>query len=129
MNFGKLPIGPLRQIVRHEQKTFAVYRGDSSGAYESTMQQVDEVDVHLYAPSSSHSVVLEGAGEETGLTGLVIPDRDANGDIIEHVYNNDELRLKSDESVRYNVLVKDGVPDDLDPDLWRLGLEKANTSN
>jgi hypothetical protein len=129
MNFGKLPTGPLRSIVRKEQKTFVVYRSDSSGAYESDMTQVDEVDVHLYSPASSHSVALEGTGEETGLTGLVIPDRDTNGDITEHVYGNDQLRFKSDESVRYDVLTKDGVPSDLDPTLWRLGLEKSNTSD
>jgi hypothetical protein len=114
--------------VTDQAVTCDVYRDTSSDAYGGSKTKVDSVDVAIFAPSSSSQVVVEGSGDETSFTGLVVPERDENDDLVESVHVNDELRVQGNTEKRFDVRVKDGVPNDLDPELWRLGLDKANSS-
>lgn len=115
--------------VTDQRITCDVYRDDSTSAYGGDPSKVGTVDVAIFEPSSSSEVVVEGSGQDTSLTGLVVPTHDSNGDLVHDVEVNDELRVQSNEAKRYDVRVKDGVPNELDPDMWRLGLERANASS
>lgn len=116
----------LRSAIGDGTRTFEVWRrGDSGGAYESDFSQVDTVPVHVHSPTSTSQVVTEGSGQETDFTGLVVPDRDASGTVVHHVEVNDQLRA---DGHRFDVRVKEGIPNDLDPEYFRLGLARANDS-
>lgn len=109
--------------------TCNVYRDTSSTNYGSDSTKVDEVDVYIFNPSSQSQVVVEGSGQDTSLTGLVVPDYDSNDNLVEHVQVGDELRVKSDESKRYDVAVREAIPSEFELELWRLGLNRANASS
>lgn len=105
--------------------TMDVYRKDDSGAYSGEWTPVDTKDVDVFSPSSSASVVVEGSGQETSLTGLTLPTYDTNDTLVDVIHVNDQLRYNGK---RYDVRVKDGLPNELDPELWKLGLDRANTT-
>lgn len=114
--------------VDEQAVTCDVYRASSSGAYSDDATKVDTVDIAIFSPTSSSEVVVEGSGQETTMTGLLVPQFDANGDPVEVVQVNDELRLQSNTSKRYDVRVKEGFPNEFDPEVWRCGLNRANAS-
>lgn len=119
----------LASEVSENAVTYNVYRDTSKRDYGSgELTKVDAVEVWVFDPTSSSQVVVEGSGQETSYIGFAISDFDANGDVVHHVEVNDELRVASDESKRYEVRVKDALPNDTDPELWRMGLERANPS-
>lgn len=105
--------------------TMDVYRKDDSGAYSGDWTLVDTKNVHVFAPSSSSRVVVEGSGQETSLTGLTLPTYDTNDTLVDVIHVNDQLRYNGK---RYDVRVKDGLPNELDPELWKLGLDRANAT-
>jgi len=107
-----------------------VYRDTSERDYGGdSLTQVDIVDVWIFAPESSSQVVVEGNGQETSFTGFAHVDTDTDGDIIHHAEINDELRVAGNEAKRYEVRVKDGLPNEIEPQMWRFGLERANDSS
>jgi hypothetical protein len=115
--------------VTAQSVTCDVYRDDGDTSYGSSgASKVGTADVAIYAPESTSEVVVEGSGQETSLTGLVVPERDDAGDLVHNVKVNDELRVQSQPEKRYEVRVKDGFPNELSPELWRLGLDRANSS-
>lgn len=118
----------MRIVVEEQSVTCDIYRSSSSGAYSNSAATGDTVDVAIFAPTSSSEIVVEGSGQETSMTGLLIPQYDATASLVETVEVNDELRLQSDGSKRYDVRVKEGHPNEIDPELWRLGLDRANVS-
>lgn len=110
--------------------TFDVYRvddNDTSSAYDNGTFTDTGVDVHVrvHSPSSQQQVVAEGSGQETSYTGFLVPEYDVDGNLAHNVEVNDQLRMNGK---RYDVVVKDGIPNDHDPEIWRLGLDKANQS-
>lgn len=120
----------MQADVTSQAVTCNVYDSTSERQYGGGGKtKVDQVDVAIFAPSSSSEVVVEGSGQETSFTGLVVPRYGPDGTLIHHVDVNQELRVAADESKRYEVRVKEGVPNDLDPEIWRLGLERANDSS
>lgn len=106
-----------------------VYRESDSGAYSGSKSKVDAKDVYVFAPNSTQQTVTEGSGQDTSFTGLAVVDTDVNGDVVHHVEVGDELRVQSDDTKRYDVRVKEGVPDDIEPVVWRFGLDRANSAN
>lgn len=119
----------MRTSVTDQSVRCDVRRDQSSDSYSGPdYSTVGEVDVAIFDPSSSSVVVTEGSGEDTSLTGLVVPAYDTDGNLNERVHVNDRLRPQSNTAKLYEVRVKDGLPNEIDPDLWRLGLEHANQS-
>lgn len=118
----------MRIAVEEQSVTCDIYRSSSSGAYSNQSATGDTVDIAIFSPTSSSEIVVEGSGQETSMTGLIVPQYDANDNLVETVQVNDELRLQSDGSKRYDVKVKEGHPNEIDPELWRLGLDRANAS-
>jgi len=118
----------IRSAVTEQTITCDVLREDNDSAYSSEPQKVDEVDVAIFAPSASSQVVVEGSGEDTSLSGYVVPETDTDGNMVEYVTVNDMLRPQSNTERLYTVRTKVGRPNELDPDLWELGLERANAS-
>jgi hypothetical protein len=115
-----------REEVDRQAYTAAVYRADGTSSYESTsMQQVGQIAVSISDATSVSETVTEGSDEDTSLRGLTTPTYDANGNLTETVAVNDELRL-TNAPRRYTVTTKNGIPNDIDPEVWELGLERAN---
>lgn len=108
--------------------TCDVYEQADSGAYNGGFSKVGEKDVHIFAPSSQQRVTLEGSGQETAFTGLAVVDHDVNGDPVHTVEVNHQLRPQANSAKHYDVRVKDGLPNDVNPVVWRLGLDRANSS-
>jgi hypothetical protein len=117
----------IRTDVNEQAETCDVLRDTSSHSYDGEDDsKADEVDVAIFAPNSNATVVVEGTDDDTSLTGLVVPDEQSDGSITHHVQVGDVLRPQTNTAKRYNVRVKDGIPNDLAPELFRLGLEHAN---
>jgi hypothetical protein len=106
-------------------ETYEVWeRTDDSGAYQGSLEDTGQtVDVRVFSPSSQQQVVTEGSGSETSYTGLKNVVRDSNDNIVHEVSENQQLRLNGK---RYDVRVKEAHPSEENPELWRLGLDKAN---
>jgi len=114
--------------VNRQAVTCDIYRDTGNGPYDDTLSDTGEtVDIAIFAPNSQSQVVVEGSGQETSFTGHIVPEYDANGNLVDPVRVNDELRPQN-TTKRYDVRVKDGVPNEMDPEIWQLGLDRANAS-
>lgn len=123
------PVDYIRSRVEDEADTYDIYRVDDSGPYNSDPSDTgNDGDIWVFSPTSSGQVVTEGTDQETSFTGLMVPQTDNNGNLKEVVEIGDELRLQSNSQRRYEVRTKDGLHDNVDPDLWQFGLERANAS-
>jgi len=98
---------------------------EPSNSYDGEQTSVGTVDVTIHAPTSSSQVVVEGADENTSLSGLVTPPETGDLDI----QVGDTLIPQTDTSKRYRIETIDGHPTDLDPDIYELGLSRANASD
>lgn len=114
----------IRQQTRNNARTFRVYRPSTGRSYDGDDEVAGTVDVWVFDASATASVVTEGVDEETSLTGLLRPIDDLQGGVAV----GDEIRLASDESRRYEVETKVGVPTELEPTVWQLGIERANSA-
>lgn len=113
----------VRTRITDQSYTFSVYRQPDSGAYSSSFTKQGEVDVSIYEPSASQLAALEGIGDDLSMVGLCTP-AEANG-----VQVNDQLRKANDESRRYDVETgPTAYPEEFDPSLYVLGLQRANAS-
>jgi len=117
----------MQSTVGRETVLMDVYRNTSTGSYSSERTSVGTVSVSVFAPTSSSQVVTEASQQDSSLTGLAEPAPDGS-DPLPAVKVNDELRVQSSPEKRYTVETKDGYPSDIDPELVRLGLEPANSS-
>jgi hypothetical protein len=116
----------MRTDVATQARTFDVYR-TSGRSYDSSDTQDGTVDVALSTASASGQVVTEGTDSNASFVGHAVPQYDGNGDPAVRV--GDELRLQSDTAKRYEVTDVVGLPDDVDPTLWELGLDRSNDSS
>jgi len=124
------PMDYIHTDLTDQSVTCAVYRSSGSGVYNDGLSDTGEtVEVTLSEPSSSSVSHVEGIDEDTSLVGQVVPEYDDNGDLTERLEVNDELRAIAYEGKRYEVSTKDGIPNELDPEIWALGLEPANQSD
>lgn len=114
--------------VKNQAYTFDVYRNTGGNSYSEEKQKVGEVTVSISDRSSQSQTTVEGSDESVNFKGLLNPQYDENGTLTEVVFVNDELWRQNGEQ-RYVVKTKDGRPNDIEPDLWELGLDRANSSN
>lgn len=103
---------------------------DSDSVYDGDLTETDEtVEVAIFQPSSSSTVTTEGTDQDTSLTGHIVPQYDTTDTLDTVVHVGDRLRVRANPAKRYEVRTKDGVPNDIDPELFRVGLEPANRSD
>lgn len=102
-------------------------RREDSGYSSDGETVVDTTEVAIFAPASSSQVVVEGSDEATSYTGLAVPQTDSNGQLTEVIEVGDVLAPQN-TGKRYRVRVKEGVPNSMAPELWRLGLDRDNAS-
>lgn len=120
----------IRSAVTERGLICDVQEQSDGGAYDNgDYTTVDTVTVAIFDPSSTFSVVSEGGDDDVSLVGLVVPDTNADGNRVEHVGVNQRLVPQNATGQQYRVETKDGHPNDVDPDVWRLGLAKANQSD
>jgi len=104
-----------------------ILRETTSSSYSDGGESiVDTVRVAIYAAQSSSQMTPAGMDPDTAFSGLVVPERDGDGDLIHPVDVGDVLRPQSNTALRYTVETKDGLPNDIDPSLWMLGLSRGN---
>jgi hypothetical protein len=116
----------IHDCVDAQAMTCAVYRDTDDGPYDDDLTQVDTVDVAFSSPSAQSQVVIEGSFEETSVVGHIVPAYDTDGALVQSVHVNDELRVS--DTQRYRVETKVGVPNEVEPELWELGLQRANAT-
>jgi hypothetical protein len=117
----------IRGCLTEQTVTCDIYHPSGDGPYEGDLVDTGEtVDVAIVSPTSQSQLVVEGSGQETSLVGHVVPEY-SNNRLQERVFVNDQLRPHN-TGKRYDVRTKDGVPSPLEPELWQLGLERANAS-
>lgn len=116
----------IQSRVNDQAVTCDVLSDTESASYSDDVTQVGTVEIAVYAPSSAAEMVPAGIEESTSFTGLVVPQRDGNGDLVNDTAVGDTLRVQSNTAIQYEVMTRDGVPNELDPHLWVLGLDRAN---
>jgi len=109
--------------VADRATTCDIYRSDSDGVYNSDYERVGETAVYIFSASSTTTISIEGSGQDTSLVGLTTPSYGRQGKLVHDVEVNDQLRVNDRQ---YRVETKDAIGDELDPQLWQLGLERAN---
>jgi len=114
--------------VSDQAVTCDVLRPQDSGPYDSGFSSVGTIDVTVFEPSSQQRVTIEGTSEDTSLTGLAVPQYDNNGDLQHVVQVSDRLKPQSNPQRQYDVRAKNGLPNELEPELWQLGLDVATSS-
>jgi len=112
--------------ITDQSQTFAVYRQTGGTSYDTTREQATTVRLSVTDLSAQSSTVTEGTDQDISYRGLVNPHYDENGQLVDVVQVNDELR-HIDGPRRYRVETKVGRPNDIDPDVWELGLRRANS--
>ena len=119
----------LQSTVTHQAHTFAVYTQDGNNSYNSEYSDTGEtVEMSVSDMSGSGETVTEGSDQSVSYRGTLNPSYDNNGDLTETVGVNDELRAV-DGNQRYVVKTKTGIPNDIDPEVWQVGLQRANTES
>jgi hypothetical protein len=113
----------IQTDVVDQAVVFDVYRPTSDGAYDGDFESAGTASVAVFSPSSRHEVSVEGSDDPASYTGLMTVSRNADGDIEHVVQQDDQLRHNGH---RYDVVVKEGVPNPINPELWRLGLDEAS---
>ena len=121
------PLEAITNSVAQQAVTCDVYRNTSNGPYEDATSPVDTAEIAFSAPSAQSQVVIEGSFEETSLVGHIVPEYDGSGALIKPVHVNDELRPQDSEH-RYDVRTVVGVPSEVGPELWEIGVMRANAS-
>lgn len=117
-----LAVDYLLSETERNERSCTVYRTSGNQSYDSTTEDVGETAIWLFDASASSNVVTEGTEEETSFTGMLRPSVDLpNG-----VHIADELQFDGHPERRYEVRTKVGIPTELDPDVWQLGIERAN---
>jgi len=113
--------------VTEQSYEFAVWeQGDSS--YDSEMTDTGQtVQMAVSDVNSQFSVTTEGADQDVSYRGLIEPTYSDDGSIESVVDVTDELRRVNGQQ-RYVVETKSGRPNDIDPELWEVGLRRANQS-
>lgn len=116
----------LRSTVNQQGVVCDVLRDTTTGSYGSdSTSKVDEVTVSIVADRTNQSLP-ESMDVDTSIYGLYAPQFDANGDLKHVVEVNDTLRVQQNTAKRYSVVAKDGLPNDIEPELWGLGLAHVN---
>lgn len=121
----------LHAEVRREAKSFSVYRDTTNRTYGTDgLTKIGAIPLWLFDGSATSSVVVEGTEEDTAFTGLLRPSADltTDGDGPDGVSVADELRLRDSPQKRFEVRTKVAVPTAFDPDVYRLGVDRANDS-
>lgn len=118
----------IHDDVSRQAVTCAIWRDTSDGPYDDSLSDTGEtVDVAISSPTSQQQVVAEGSGQEATFVGVLVPEEGRDGTLQDPVRLNDQLRPVG-SARRYDVRTKDGVPNDLNPEIWQLGLDRANSS-
>lgn len=117
----------IRSSVREQAITCDVLTETEDTSYNSgSYSATDTVDVAIFSPTSSSELVPAGMDEQTTYAGHYVPEYDQNDDLVHVVEQGNHLRPQSNTALRYVVKTKMGAPDEIDPDLWVLGLDRAN---
>lgn len=119
-------IDHIQSRVTDQSVLCDVLRSAESGSYSDQRETVDTAHVAVFAGQSAAEMVPAGMDATTSFTGLVVPETDHNDELVHHTQVGDVLRPTTNTAKRYTVETRSGAPNDLDPHLWVLGLDRAN---
>jgi len=103
-----------------------VYRDADGTSYSDDDEQVGQAAVVITDASHTSETVTEGSDESVSYIGRLLPKRAQSSETTVTVQLNDELRHQNGPR-QYIVRTKTGRPNDIAPDMWELGLERANS--
>jgi len=113
--------------VTEQADAFDVYRSGGGNSYTDSESKVGVAYIAISDVSAQFEVVTEGSDESVSYIGRYVPSDSTHSNSTVDVYPNDELRRQNGEQ-RYVVQTKAGRPNDITPEMWALGLDRANTS-
>lgn len=117
----------VREIHHHitEQAVRCdIYRANDDGVYDESMDGVGTVEVAISDATGTNQLVPEGMETEVSMVGHVVPTY-SNNTLDDPLRVGDELRPQS-STQRYDVQTKVAVPNEIEPELWVLGLDRAS---
>jgi len=112
--------------ITDQSHAVTVHRETGGTSYDASREQVDTVRMSVTDLSAQSSTVTEGTDQDISYRGLLNPHYNTDGELTTVVKVGDELRV-ADGVRRYRVETKVGRPNDIDPDVWELGLSRANS--
>lgn len=112
----------LLKRTRGEERSCTVYREADGGSYDNSVTEVGTTALWLFDASATSSIDVEGAADDASFTAFCRPavDRDTT------IRVGDEIQFDAHPDRRYVVRTKVGVPTELSPTVWRLGVDRAN---
>ena len=116
----------FHQSISQDTYEFAVYEGGNSYSDELTATG-DTVEIAISDVSTQSSVVTEGTEQNVSYRGTYVPIYDPTGSLKDVVTVGNELHRQNGQQ-KYVVRTKVGRPNEIDPELWYLGLDRANSS-
>ena len=102
-----------------------VYRSTGGNSYTDDTGHVGVVYIAISDTSAQSETVIEGTDQSVSYIGRYVPSDSPYSNSTVDVYPSDELRLQDSEQ-RYVVQTKSGRPNDITPELWEVGLDRAN---
>jgi len=111
-----------RGEIRNQGQWLDVYRQTCNTSYDNEKSKVGRVRLSVSAPSSSSEVNTEGTDQSVSMVGLSDPTEERSTAL----RVGDELRTRPDGQRRYRVETRDGLPNDFNPEILRVGLSKRN---
>jgi len=128
MEYGRLPIGPYRSIVRRRSTPYTLYVENTTDGYEAstTVSQTDRsAQLYLYEPSAAPSEIPTGQHREGNINGVCLPTTDTDGNAVSPIEDDD---LVQHGGSLYEMTVTPW-PDESAPQLYRLaGRERTDLS-
>jgi len=116
----------FHQSVNDDAYSFAVYEGGNSYSDEKTATG-ETINITVSDVATQSSVVTEGTEQNVSYRGTYVPMYDASGSLKTVVEVGNELHRENGEQ-KYVVRTKVARPNEINPELWYLGLDRANNS-
>jgi len=117
----------FHQSVNEDAYSFAVYESGGNSYSDEQTATGETVNITISDVSTQSSVVTEGTEQNVSYRGTYVPMYDASNRLRTVVEVGNELHRENGEQ-KYVVRTKVGRPNEINPELWYLGLDRANNS-
>ncbi len=117
----------FHQSINDDTYSFAVHESGGNSYSGDTTATGETVNVAISDVSTQSSVVTEGTEQNVSYRGTYVPLYDASDNLKTVVEVGNELHHENGQQ-KYVVRTKVGRPNEITPELWYLGLDRANNS-
>lgn len=125
---GRVPKGPLRQIIRENTESYELDHPDPDSSSYSGQEYIsknESADLYLFSPQEITEIMISGEQESGSLQGLCLP---VETDGVKHAPVDEDDRLNYGQG-RYEIETVTPMPDATNPDVYELTLERTVESS